>query len=647
MRRWSGWVRIAQPSRRPSGRGVHQEGRLPRRVAYPVLLALLATACSPSSSAPEAPPAAARAPAAGGAKDRAPEVTIGDEGAAESVARWHPPAVALDRADLPQARRRAAQALREGRLFETADDAIPLYLAIREQVPEDPAARSGLRSALQRLLEQAGALLARDGDEEVPLDRARSMAMVALALRPEDPEVRALLGRVETAQRVLAFNRAGEDDLRADRLGEDGNGALDNFREALKLDPDDARARQGLAAVESGLVRRAEQAAEASDFEAAQRWLELAATVRPPSPAMADARLRIAAIRRAQVAALHDGGLRDLTSPPGLKAAREKLAEALRIAEPGDALVADLRGRVELATHYGSFRPGQVFTDGMQNGGRGPQMIVVPHGAFMMGASDLDPAATDAERPAHYVRFERGFAMSITEVTVAEFRAFVEQAKARPRATRRGHSVVYDERSGNFIRRSGVDWQSGYDGRRAAPNMPVMHVSVRDAEAYARWLSEQTGRHYRLPTEAEFEYALRAGSTGRYPWGNAGTPPENTGNFTGGNDVSPSGRHWNNAFVGYGDGYWGPAPAGSFKANAWGLHDMAGNLSEWVADCWHSNYRRAPADGAAWFNPGCRQRLVRGGSWANSPQQTRASWRLSQDSDITSARIGFRLVRGI
>ncbi|MCW0416409.1 hypothetical protein NB689_002163 [Xanthomonas sacchari] len=85
----------------------------------------------------------------------------------------------------------------------------------------------------------------------------------------------------------------------------------------------------------------------------------------------------------------------------------------------------------------------------------------------------------------------------------------------------------------------------------------------------------------------------------------------------------------------------------SFSANAWGLHDMAGNLSEWVADCWHASYRRAPADGAAWYNPGCRSRVVRGGNWANAPEQTRAAWRLMQDSDSTSARVGFRLVRGI
>uniref|UniRef100_UPI003BF7F963 SUMF1/EgtB/PvdO family nonheme iron enzyme n=1 Tax=Stenotrophomonas sp. CASM106 TaxID=3111508 RepID=UPI003BF7F963 len=158
--------------------------------------------------------------------------------------------------------------------------------------------------------------------------------------------------------------------------------------------------------------------------------------------------------------------------------------------------------------------------------------------------------------------------MVITEVTVGDFERYVKSTNARPRATRRGHSVVYDERSGNFIRRSGVDWRSDYDGARALGNSPVMHVSVRDAENYAAWLSEQTGRSYRLPSEAEFESALRAGSSGRYPWGDAGTPPPGSGNFTGSKDVSPSGRHWHNAFIGYGDGWWGPAPVASFQANA-------------------------------------------------------------------------------
>lgn len=602
-------------------------------------------ACAPASAPPPATPAAtaqhAPAPA-----PVAPQVTIGEAGG-DTVQRWQAPAVDLGDESAASVRQRAARALEEDRLFEQPDAAIPLYLALLQREPSDRLARQGLQRAQGQLLRDGQALLTRTEEQGDALERARVLAIVALTLSPEDARTRAFQSEVEKAQRLLGFNRAGEDDLRNDRIGEEGNGAIGNFREALKLDPENPRARQGLAAAESALIARAEAAAAAYDFDAAARWLAAAAKVRERAPSVDDARARVEAARHARIGALHDAALRDLTTPTGLKPAGEKLAEVLRIAAPGDAVAASLRERIELATHYGSFRPRQVFTDAMQDGGRGPQMIVVPHGAFRMGAGDNEPGASDNERPAHYVRFARGFAMSIAEVTVGEFRQFVESANARPRATRRGHSIVYDERSGNFARRSGVDWQSDYNGARAAPNSPVMHVSVRDAEAYAKWLSEQTGRHYRLPTEAEFEYALRAGSQGRYPWGDAGTPPAGSGNFTGGNDVSPSGRHWSNAFVGYGDGFWGPAPSASFRANAWGLYDMGGNLSEWVADCWHASYRRAPADGAAWFNPGCRQRVIRGGSWANSPQQTRAAWRLSQDSDTTSARIGFRLVRGI
>ncbi|MCU1090657.1 SUMF1/EgtB/PvdO family nonheme iron enzyme [Stenotrophomonas maltophilia] len=626
--------------------------RFPLSSALCASLALALVACTPSPPTPAgkagegsgqaaSPPAPEDRPAVQGS------VTIAGQDAAEDVQQWTPPRVDREGRSLAQLRRAAEQAFAQDRLYEDGDAAIPLWLAVQEEVPDDRQARAGLQRARQRLLQQTDALLVRPLQQREALAEAGRQALVLLTLAPDDEKVRALQARVEIAQRVVAYNRAGEEDLRADRISEDGDGAIGSFREALALDEGNRRARQGLAAAESGLIRRAEEAARRRDFASAGTWLAEASKVRDSSPTIADAFERIEQIRANTLAQLRDEGLRDLATPQGLKPAREKLAEALRIALPGDAVVAQLRERIDLATHYGSFRPGQVFSDAMRDGGRGPQMVVVPHGGFQMGAGDAEPGATDAERPSHYVRFDRGFAMAITEVTVSDFERYVKATNARPRATRRGHSVVYDERSGNFIRRSGVDWRSDYDGARALGNAPVMHVSVRDAENYAAWLSEQTGYSYRLPSEAEFEYALRAGSSGRYPWGDTGTPPPGSGNFTGSKDVSPSGRHWHNAFIGYGDGWWGPAPVANFRANAFGLHDMAGNLSEWVADCWHSSYRRAPSDGVAWFNPGCRARVIRGGNWANSPEQTRAAWRQSQDSDTTNARIGFRLVRGI
>lgn len=609
-----------------------------------VLVAL--AACSADAPPPQAAakPQARAQPAAAAPAAR---VTIGGQDAAETVQRWQPPAVEIADDGVAAARRQAAQAFEQGRLYEDAQAAVPLWLALLQRDAKDRQAVAGLKRARQQLLEDANALLVRPLKQREAVAQASDMALVLLTIAPDDPRVRQLQSRVEMAQRVIAYNRAGEEDLRAGRIGEDGDGAIPNFREALALNPDDARARQGLAAAESGLIGRAETAARASDFATAGTWLAEAAKVRDSSITIADAFERIERIRADTLTRLRDEGLRDLATPQGLKAAREKLEDALRMALPGDPVVGQLRERIELVTHYGSFRPRQVFSDALRDGGRGPQMIVVPHGGFQMGAGDAELGASDAEKPSHYVRFERGFALSITEVTVADFRRYVQASNARPRATRRGHSIVYDERSGNFVRHSGVDWQSDYNGAPALANSPVMHVSVRDAEHYAIWLSEQTGRSYRLPSEAEFEYVLRAGSSGRYPWGDAGTPPPRSGNFTGAEDVSPSGRRWYNAFVGYGDGWWGPAPVASFEPNAWGVHDVAGNLSEWVADCWHASYRRAPADGAAWFNPGCRQRVIRGGNWANAPEQTRAAWRQSQDSDTTSARIGFRLVRGI
>ncbi len=604
-----------------------------------VLTGLVLCGCSREAAAP-------RGSGRDAGEVRMPRITVTGDDSVNAALNWQPPAVVLTREGIPEARRRASEALAAGRLYAGADDAIPLYLAIRRLEPDDAATRRGLDQALDRLLERGEQVVKTAEDRDEDAREAAEIAAVARAIDPDDEAVLAYLSRVDEIEQLTRLNLASERALNLGRLGEQGGGALAGFREVLKWKPGQARALQGIAAVESALIRRAEDVAQAGDFETAKVWLDHAGKVRSNAPTVADARQRVEAIRTVRIAGLRESGVQDLQSPLGLKAAREKLAEVLRIAPPGDPVAADFRQRIELATHYGLFRPGQAFTDALGNGGRGPEMVIVPHGGFLMGADENELGAADAEKPAHYVRFDRGFAMARNAVTVGEFRRFVQATQYRPRATRRGHSIVYDERSGNFVRRSGVDWQSDYSGMPARADMPVLHVSVYDAEAYADWLAKQTGHGYRLPSEAEFEYALRAGVQGRYPWGN-GVPPTRVENLTGGNDTSPSGRHWNNAFVGYGDGYWGPAPVASFPPNAWGLHDLGGNTSEWVADCWHASYRRAPADGAAWFNPGCRSRVVRGGSWASAPVQARAAWRSSSDSDMTNARVGFRVVRGI
>jgi len=576
------------------------------------------------------------------------EVTVsGDDTIAERLT-WRAPAVNLTAKDAPATRRRAAIALSEGRLYEDAESAIPQYLALLALNREDEVAKVGMARSLGALRDAGEAALAEAGEDAEALQRAHRIAAVMRGVGVSRvPFGAKYLERLDLADRLWELNEAAEAELAAGRLGENGGGALAIFRQALALAPEQTRARQGIAAVESAMLRRAEQAAIEVDFVAAERWLAHAAKVRPGFDTAEAGRSMVEEIRRIHISRMRDEGLALLSEPQRpnrLREARERLAEVLRIAKPGDAAAAELRNRIDLAAHYGLMRPGQRFTDALRGGGRGPRMIVVPHGGFRMGARDVEPDASDTERPSRYVRFDRGFAIAMTEVTVGEFRRFVQASGHRPRAVRRGHSLVYDERGGNYVRVSGVDWRHDYVGRPAGDDMPVLHVSAKDAEAYARWLSEASGQRYRLPSEAEFEYVLRGGQVGRYPWGDH-PPPPGTGNLTGAGDRSPGGRTWGNDFAGYRDGYWGPAPVGSFRANAFGVHDLEGNVSEWVADCWHDGYRRAPTQGEAWVNPGCRIRVVRGGAWANSPAQSRSAWRSPALSDATNAVTGFRLVR--
>jgi formylglycine-generating enzyme required for sulfatase activity len=117
--------------------------------------------------------------------------------------------------------------------------------------------------------------------------------------------------------------------------------------------------------------------------------------------------------------------------------------------------------------------------------------------------------------------------------------------------------------------------------------------------------------------------------------------------LTGDGDRSRSKRAWGNAFRHYRDGFWGPAPVARFEANAFGLHDMGSNVSEWVEDCWHQNYLRAPEDGSAWVNRGCTRRVIRGASWGSEPDKARAAYRLGVNADTSSARVGFRVARDL
>ncbi|MEO6171656.1 MAG: formylglycine-generating enzyme family protein, partial [Arenimonas sp.] len=303
-----------------------------------------------------------------------------------------------------------------------------------------------------------------------------------------------------------------------------------------------------------------------------------------------------------------------------------------------------LAKRLDEVEHYERFKPHQVFSDAWTMGGTAPEMVVVPYGQFQMGAPLNLASARSAELPRHSVKFERGFAIARNEVTVGQFRQFIESSGYQTRADIRGWSIVFDEKGGSMTRRENIDWRHDHLGRIAKDELPVVHVNLQDAAAYAKWLSSKTGAIYRLPSEAEFEYVLRSGSDTIYPWGNA-SPVKVVANLAGAGDKSTQSRSWGNAIAGYRDFHWGAAPVRSFPQEPWGTFDISGNVDEWVLDCWHDSFQRAPSDGSAWVNPGCELGVSRGASWASSLNEARTSFRAAILLKTHNARIGFRVVR--
>jgi formylglycine-generating enzyme required for sulfatase activity len=237
------------------------------------------------------------------------------------------------------------------------------------------------------------------------------------------------------------------------------------------------------------------------------------------------------------------------------------------------------------------------FRDALNGGIKGPVMMELPAGEYKMGS--LGNSLNYDESPRHKVSLA-GFSISKYEVTFAEYDRFA-------RAT--GRRLPYDE-----------SWGRG--------NRPVVNVSWQDAVAYTEWLSSQSGKNYRLPSEAEWEYAVRAGGSSRHWWDD-----EEAGVYA---NCFNCGSEWDNRQT---------SPVGSFPQNRFGLHDMAGNVQEWTQDCYQTGYTDAPADGSALLIPECTQRSVRGGGYTSPLDTLRSARRGQYDQDTRLDNVGFRVVR--
>jgi formylglycine-generating enzyme required for sulfatase activity len=263
-----------------------------------------------------------------------------------------------------------------------------------------------------------------------------------------------------------------------------------------------------------------------------------------------------------------------------------------------------------------------------------PLMTVLPPGHFMQGAEVGDPALLPFERPRHRVSINYSLAMSSDEVTVGEYREFAE-------ATQRSGSgcTTYD---GQWQYQPTAGWQA--PGFPQTPVHPVACVSWNDANDYAKWLSKKSGHTYRLPSASEWEYAARAGSDASEPWNTSQAGACAQANVA---DQSAAQRFPGWSVFPCSDGYVNTAPVGSFRANAFGLSDLLGNVFEWVEDCWHADYVGAPVDGSARRDGDCAQHELRGGSWFSAPKFVNAAYRNRFEADYRSSSVGFRLVREV
>jgi len=284
---------------------------------------------------------------------------------------------------------------------------------------------------------------------------------------------------------------------------------------------------------------------------------------------------------------------------------------------------------------------GSVFQDRLKNGGKAPKMVVIPAGSFRMGCVS-GQSCKNTEKPVHRVTIAKNFALGQTEVTVGQFRRFVNATGYKTRAE--GGQGCYGSKAGQNGYRKGLSWRN--PGFEQSDLHPMVCVSWNDTKAYAKWLSEQTGESYRLPTEAEWEYAVRAGSKSEYYFGDQESDLCRYANVA---DQTAKQKVNFNFTVNCSDGFVYTAPVSRFKANAFGLQDMHGNAWEWTEDCWHGGYTDAPNDGRAWFEGAgaeCR-RVIRGGSWINNAVDMRSANRIRSPTDGTYINIGFRLARAL
>ena len=277
-----------------------------------------------------------------------------------------------------------------------------------------------------------------------------------------------------------------------------------------------------------------------------------------------------------------------------------------------------------------------------------PEMVIVPAGSFEMGSSadervreGVPSRFADRETLVHRVTIAKPFAMSRNEITRGLYARFVAETK-RPDPPACG---VFNPDTDSWKERPGYSWRN--TGFEQTDDHPVACTSFGDARDFAAWLAKKTGKPYRLATEAEWEYAARGGTTTARYWGDSAEPGCELANIMSAATVARLGnpKSWANKLVCTSPHAF-TVPVGSYPPNPFGLHDMIGNVYEWIADCYHPTYAGAPVDGSAWNEPRCAQHMLRGGAFHSAPWLARVAARGGPvETEYHPVASGIRVVR--
>jgi formylglycine-generating enzyme required for sulfatase activity len=291
-----------------------------------------------------------------------------------------------------------------------------------------------------------------------------------------------------------------------------------------------------------------------------------------------------------------------------------------------------------------SLKPGSVFRDCADC----PEIVVIPAGTFTMGSTpeetmrvEIREDISPREWPAHEVTIAEPFGIGQFEITVAQYARFVD-ATAYPDGRA---CITWNVPANKWEEVKGATWHE--PGFPQSDDHPVGCLSLGDVRAYLAWLSGKTGQLYRLPTDAEWEYVARAGTSTMLSWGDTF---ENICDYANGSDAARGEAHGGleeepTRFFTCNDGYVYSSPIGSFPPNPFGVYDMIGNIWDWVEDCYYATYEGAPSDGSAWIGEDCERLVVRGGGWYSRIWGMRSAARSREYPEFRSSTLGLRVVR--